>query len=203
MLRDHLLLYAAKHQAEVLRVLLREMGASSRVADAEGRIALHFASIGGHLDAMWALIKFGANQDVRDWIGTAALHWAAGGAQMETFTELFGRSAVMWAASTGHSATKNLLLVQYKTVGLPAGSDAFAPVTVAARPALRGAQTTVEAFCDVCFLKIGDLEPYYKCGKCFAGTYVCCSECWTKLRPRPSCYRRTHRMRLRERSEDE
>ncbi|KAK5625582.1 hypothetical protein RRF57_001298 [Xylaria bambusicola] len=90
MLRDRLLLRAAESGHDrVLRILLKEMGASPMVEDRDGKSALHLAALGGHVATVQLLLDHGADPDQRDSAGATALHLAAGGGKISTFTQLF------------------------------------------------------------------------------------------------------------------
>ncbi|KAM7223603.1 Ankyrin repeat-containing domain protein [Rhypophila decipiens] len=170
----------------VINLLLSEPSVEAAAVDFYGSTLISVAA------------RFGDNETISKLMQRHSSEMAR--AQL-TMRDNFGRSPITWAASTGHSMTKKVLLGYYKALELLPGGDAFTPVTFMERSAPRGPQPPGSAFCDVCLFNIGDFEPYYTCRKCFAGTYVCCCACWVTLRPRPVCPKKTHVMVLREKVE--
>lgn len=118
-------------------------------------------------------------------------------AQLITTQDKLGRSPVMWAALKGHNSTRKFLLESCRTLGLMEERDVFAPLVIPSGLAPSETRKEQGISCDVCFVDIWRCEPYYTCGECLRGHFVCCRDCRTKLQPK-FCMQPNHRDYLRD-----
>jgi ankyrin repeat protein len=175
---------AANGHGEVVELLLAKDSVEPNSTDTRYcRIPLSMAAARGHEAVVATLAKRLVDPDSKDKYGQSPLLLAAGkgyGAVVKLLLtqkvvdpaseDKFGRTPLSWAAWRGNPNIVKLLLEKYKDNGIVARDE---DVKIAASPAADHSRIT----CDICLLRIPNVDSHTHCGLCVDGDFDICRDC--------------------------